>query len=304
MPILPAKQFHRPPQRAAVAAFTLIELLVVIAIIAILAALLLPTLRAAKQKAQGFQCINNHRQLSLAWRMYADDNEDRLVYASDSGGAGNYWDQFAWTRAHLDFDPNNAANWDLKADLMLSPLWRYCSANPGIFKCPSDRSFVMINGERKDRVRTISMNLYLGGFAPNAGYGDSPPAGTDGHWPFAHDYRIYVKTSDFYEPGASKLFVFLDMREDYINWGNFMTHMDGWPDQPDRYRFTGDLPGIYHNRACGFSFADGHSEIKRWLDERTTPLMQPPGTAAFQGEFASPNNPDVGWLQDHSTRPK
>ncbi len=68
--------------------FTLIELLVVIAIIAILAALLLPVFGKAKQKAQGIQCMNNHRQLALAWRLYADDSNDRIVYAS-TGGTGN-----------------------------------------------------------------------------------------------------------------------------------------------------------------------------------------------------------------------
>src|SRR5512143_1063874 len=90
-------------------AYTLLELLVVIALIAILAALLLPALIKSKLKAQGIQCMNNHRQLALAWRMYAEDNNDVLVYASDDPYNINHQvlDQYAWTLTHMDFDPNN-----------------------------------------------------------------------------------------------------------------------------------------------------------------------------------------------------
>ena len=114
-------------------AFTLIELLVVIAIIAILAALLLPALNNGKLKAQGIQCMNNHRQLALAWRMYAEDNHDVLVYASDDPGDPYVnWqvlDQYAWTLTHMDFDPNNQGNWDINYDMVKRPLWPYTSKN-------------------------------------------------------------------------------------------------------------------------------------------------------------------------------
>jgi prepilin-type N-terminal cleavage/methylation domain-containing protein/prepilin-type processing-associated H-X9-DG protein len=278
----------------ALSGFTLIELLVVIAIIAILAALLLPTLGRAKQKAQGIQCMNNHRQLALAWRMYADDSQDVLVYASDDGNPGNPLNQYAWTLSHMDFVPNNQANWDISVDMIYRPLWAYAKT-PGIYKCPSDRSTVNVDGVLKPRIRTMSMNLYVGGFV-----------GTDGNWPFASNYMIYSKLSQLNgakTPG-DKIFVFLDMREDFINWGNFMTDMTGYlPSQPDLYSFTSDIPGCYHGQACGFSFADGHSEIKRWLDPRTMPPMVDGGNPLALLFNPSADNPDVAWLQDHSTRP-
>lgn len=277
--------------------FTLIELLVVIAIIAILAAMLLPSLGKAKLRAHGMNCLNNHRQLTLAWRMYADDNSDTLVYASDDSYLHPERNYAVWSLSHMDFDPNNRANWDINVDLVRSPLWSYAGKNAAIFKCPADTSAIVVNGESKPRIRTMSMNLFLGGFA-----------GTDGGWGAAiTDYKMFFKMHELSgpgSPGADKTFVFLDMREDCVNWGNFMTSMDGYaPSSPAKYKFTMDLPGTYHHKACGFSFADGHSEIRKWRDPRTTPPLMK-GQARPPTDLQSPNNPDVAWLQNVTTRPK
>ncbi len=269
-------------------AFTLIELLVVIAIIAILAALLLPALRTSKLKAQGIQCMSNHRQLTLAWKMYAEDSHDKLPLASDSGSDPTM-NAYAWVRGVMDFDTANRGNWDYLVNIAKSPLWPYCGKNPGIWKCPADRSVVNFLGVLRPRCRSMSMNFWFGGFGGEDG------GLSGGGW------RLYFKMSDLTDPGPVRTWLFLDMREDSIDIGNFAPDMTGWPNQPNAVGFY-DLPGMYHNRACGFSFADGHSEIKRWRDDRTMPPLVTGGL--INDGFRSPNNRDVIWLQERSTRKK
>jgi prepilin-type N-terminal cleavage/methylation domain-containing protein/prepilin-type processing-associated H-X9-DG protein len=276
------------------AGFTLIELLVVIAIIAILAALLLPALARSKLKAQGIACMNNHRQLALAWHMYNDDNADVLLFAS--GTVASY-QPGVWMGGNLDFDPANTSNWDPSVDIYRSPMWPYCANNAAIFKCPADLSFVVVNGVRLPRVRTMVMNLYLGGFGGTAGYIFDPT-----------QWCIYMKVGDLNQPGPDKIFVFLDERSDAINWGNFYTDMSGAPTlasagDPSAYSLA-DMPGTFHGNACGFSFADGHSELKKWLDPRTCPPLVFEGLIfSGYGETPCPGSQDVGWLQPRSTVP-
>jgi prepilin-type processing-associated H-X9-DG protein len=154
------------------------------------------------------------------------------------------------------------------------------------------------------------MNFFLGGFGGiNATDG---AGGGDSTW--GSEYPVYMKSTDLVpntSPGPSQTWVFVDERQDCINWGNYMTDMAGdTPSDPGSYEFNQDMPGMYHNRSAGYTFADGHAEIKHWLDPRTTPaLMQKlnTGVDAVNGPAANglfvPRDMDVQWLQLHTVRP-
>jgi type II secretory pathway pseudopilin PulG len=266
---------------------------VVIAIIAILASLLLPALTGAKLKTQGIQCMNNHRQLTLAWLTYALDNRDRFLYASGLNGAT---DQSTWVGGIMDFNPGNRSNWDVSADIAVSPLWPYCGKCAAIFKCPADRSMIVPSsgpfaGKPTPRVRTMSMSVWFGGFG---GEISAYPGVSSPPW------RLYLKLSDLNDPGATRTALFWDEREDAVNYGNFYTDMTGWPNAPAQTQWNWDLPGYYHGRAGGLSFADGHSELRKWQDPRTMPPIQTKDWLA--GPLLQPRNADIVWLQERATR--
>jgi prepilin-type N-terminal cleavage/methylation domain-containing protein len=251
--------------------FTLVEMLVVIGIIAILVALLLPVLGSGKSRGQQVYCVNNFHQLTLSWKMYADENGGKLVpifYFWRGGVNTNAWVRGSMnddTKIYPAVDPGRRDSTN-ENGIKLGSLYQY-NRSVGVYHCPADTSSV--DGAR--RVRSYSLNGWMGG---------TWVAGQS-------NYMVFRRDTEIVNPSPSKAWVFIDEHERSINDGWFAVDMKG-----DRGLL--DAPATRHNNSYALSFADSHSEIWKLRDSRSVNWKALPISN-------NPLNPDWQRLRESST---
>jgi prepilin-type N-terminal cleavage/methylation domain-containing protein/prepilin-type processing-associated H-X9-DG protein len=290
------------PTRRSAIAFTLVELLVVIGIIAILAALLLPALVKAKQKAWTVYCLNNGRQVTLSILLYASDSGDWLPPNDDlkdsptPGYSPNYISGEWVSGIMITSDATNVA---CMIDPQYSRVAPYIGSQPGIFKCPADKStWTDPGGKAWPRVRSYSMNSAVGTQVAKKQAVDGSWLDGNGRNQANNPWRTYGRMAEMTDPGPAGLYMILGQHENSIHDMDFdfmmVTDPTTWLDWPE----------MRHNFAGMFAFADGHSESHKWTDGRTMKASQYSGESGLgylPTREGSPDNKDIIWIQQRTS---
>jgi prepilin-type N-terminal cleavage/methylation domain-containing protein len=271
------EQYRLIIYRKAKSGFTLIELLVVIAIIAILAAMLLPALASAKIKAQVIQSLSNTKQMQLGWQMYAGDNNDFMLPNAPLTGSGvNTW---CGTQGEDWYTSGANTN---TAQYTASILGPYMGNQIAVYRCPGDN----IPSDNGTRIRTYSMNSQMGM--------ENPLVRTN-TLKWNPNYQVFQKVSDLIRLGPVNAFIFCDE--------NMYTLQDGYLQVDCNNAQWPDVPAAYLGGRNEFSFADGHSEVRKWITStlRNVPYKHGVTGGNWPATPGGKQNVDWIWFTSHAT---
>ena len=260
---------HRRLKCLSLAGFTRVDLAGAVAITVLLITALSPALARTRVNDRSFVCFNNLRQLVAAWRTYAEDNQDKLVPNLDnqSGGWADGWED--WSATNHD---NTNALLLLKAKL--GPYVKQAS----LYRCPADTYLWSVGSQKFPRVRSVSMNAFVGTVPGSSWY---------------PGWRTFNRFSEIQLPAPAGLWVITEEHPDSINDAWFIvdvTNPNVWV----------DLPASYHDGACNFVFADGHGELKKWKEKTTiVPVLQ----TQYNG-FPAQGSQDTSWVAQRTSAPQ
>jgi prepilin-type processing-associated H-X9-DG protein len=272
----------------------------VVAIVAVLAAILLPALAGARERSRGIYCLNNTRQLTLVWQLYADEHEGALPYNMRMSGSPSPISA-STVPASTNNWVNNVMTWDLSSDntnlatITQASLGSYAADVTGIYHCPSDRvlSAVQRAAGWTQRIRSYSMNAMVG---------DPGPSLVNGRNVNNPGYRQFLKLDQI--PHPTEVFVFLDEHPDSIDDGYFINtdSSGGYSQNSVTINEWMDLPASYHNGGAAISFADGHATMHQWVNASTlAPVVPYEANLPFQvpATASTSEGSDFEWLLDH-----